>query len=202
MNPYTRDYVFSMTGQQLAKALRDAGIKSENKSDRALKEELVRKGKEMEKESRDVGKGLDAAAEAMKAMAKSMATINDTLNELLAIVQESFSADQSELHAIRSAVEDIYIELDEVKGKDAQEPKKTVFERDVTEQEVETFVKTINPLFIANTKTADTYSEFESWCKARKLVPCFKSKLTNAVCREFPFKVDAGRYVAIRKQGA
>lgn len=203
-NPYTYDKVKSMSGQDVGRELRKLGIDPKNTTPEGCKQLLIQKGKEMKKEQRamqitntnevtrtdnynqsiivkNLADDISSVKELLTNLLEVQKTMNEAIADLYLLCAESFSAKKKT-----------------VPTKDEPSEKKNVY-RNINDSEVERYVKSLNPLAIANTKTADTYEDFKTWCSERQLIPCTQIKLSKNICREHPFKCVSGYFKVIAK---
>lgn len=105
-------------------------------------------------------------------------------------VSDRLAAINNELHQVAEA-----LELAALNEKTAA-PKQV---HEITDLELENYIKTLNPLEVANQYTRPVYDQFQAWAAASGLKPCTSAKFTRRTCAVHPFTTKSNKYVPIRR---
>ena len=106
-------------------------------------------------------------------------------------VSDRLAAINNELHQVAEA-----LELAALNENAAKQPKAV---HEITDQELENYIRALNPLEVANQYTRAMYDQFTAWAAANGLKPCTSAKFTRRTCAVHPFTTKSNKYVPIRR---
>lgn len=188
MTIYTHDMVKSMNGAQVGEACKELGIKTTSRSNEELKRILVKESKKMQNDNRKVSQQRETARDCS---AQIMG-----LYETIDILERSIDELKKAIFAQNNLLEDVYLGLIELSEKQEHIPNVKTEESttrgqffDITDEELERYISSLNPLHIANTPTLNAFEKFVEWCGSKNLIPCSRRKFSRRVCKIHPFAV-------------